>query len=234
MSAAPCSAFSQTSLKLLDGLNLYQLFYASLALPGCSFETWVGCNCAGEVVGLCSQQDVPVPPGGLQRRRLSRPLRQQHLDFPTPATDSSVALLDSSKEALKICCALLIEVYSTNGSPLAGIPGWLYRSICKSRQACDGRLVEPPDGRGVVLEADDRVPGVGCQGVFDQAHEALWLGLSINHQMGPKEPVATAKRAADGQSSLAFIYIENRGINRNWDEAYTRAQAQLGFLASSP
>ena len=49
-----------------------------------------------------------------------------------------------------------------------------------------------PDGRGVVFEADDRVVGVSFQSVLDQTHQALWLGLPINDQVSPKEPVTAA------------------------------------------
>lgn len=48
---------------------------------------------------------------------------------------------------------------------------------------------DTPDGRGVVLETDDRVAGVRRESGLHDLHEAVWLRLAVNHNVGPKEPV---------------------------------------------
>lgn len=55
-------------------------------------QTWVGGDCAGEVVGLCRQQDVPVTLLGLQSCRPSLCQGQDGLGLAAPATPSLLSV----------------------------------------------------------------------------------------------------------------------------------------------
>ena len=53
-------------------------------------------------------------------------------------------------------------------------------------------VVRAPDGRGVVLKANDRVVGVGFQGRFHDLHQRLGRGLAIQDELGAKKPMPAA------------------------------------------
>src|SRR4051812_26110135 len=54
-----------------------------------------------------------------------------------------------------------------------------------------------PDGRRVVLEADDGVVGVGRQCGLHHLHQRLRRGLPIQHQLRSEEPMPTACMVTD-------------------------------------
>ena len=64
-----------------------------------------------------------------------------------------------------------------------------------SKARGEGRIrwEKVPDCGGVIFESDDRIIGVGLQGVLHQAHQAFWLGLAIDDQVGPKEPMPASR-----------------------------------------
>ena len=52
--------------------------------------------------------------------------------------------------------------------------------------------IRAPDGRRVVLEADDRVPGIGFQSCLHNLHQRLRRRLAVQDQLCAKEPMPTA------------------------------------------
>lgn len=56
-----------------------------------------------------------------------------------------------------------------------------------------------PDCRGVVLEADDRVSGVGLQGRLHNLHQRLGRRLAVQDELGAEEPMPAAQRKQIGQ-----------------------------------
>jgi len=61
-----------------------------------------------------------------------------------------------------------------------------------------------PDGRRVVLEADDGVPGISFQSCLHDLHQRLRRRLAIQDQLCAKEPMPTAQQPCMCQPYLTI------------------------------